>query len=172
MSKYLVYGESHDGASGTLVLDTDEELERFKKTVADDARTRRYAVVEMKDLEFVELPARDLETEFALARARQAELQDMLARDPSAMDDLPVQEIAGFKVVNASGEDLPDDLAEALMEALLQTGQVRVDDEGKIVPVEGSTSEGELMGVDIRLDDAGELVHAEKIDVRTKKQLN
>lgn len=168
---YIVRAESVDGTIGFISVEDDEALQEFIQRLVEHPHTHRYAVIREDDLKHVIVQPAWTDDEFAqAARERAAEIDEALKADPDALKALPGNEIDGFKFVNASGQDLPKEVMEALAQALEETGQLVRDENGNLV--QGTiTSDGALKAIDLRVEN-GELVRTGPVQDFSKKKLN
>lgn len=168
---YIVRAESVDGTVGFISIDDDEALEEFIQRLVEHPHTHRYAVIREDELKYVEVQPAWTDDEFAqAARERAAEIDEALKTDPDALKALPGGEIDGFKFVNASGQELPEEVMKALAQALEETGQLVRDENGKLV--QGTIAdEGALNAIDLRVEN-GELVRTGPVLDFSKKKLN
>lgn len=171
---YVVHAESTDGYVGYVTIDTEEELEEFIERLRQHPDTHRYAIIPLSSLTFVELnPLKTQEERDAEIRARAKEIQDEIAADPERAKSLPGVEIDGFKFVDASGQGLPEEIVRALAQAMEEQGALIRDPlTGKLVKGDSALEEGTVAGMEIRLDEDGELLSSRPIDVNDKSRLN
>lgn len=174
--KYLVYAEASDGRRATFTTSSDDDLNEFLEAVKTDGMTRRYAIIPVDKIEFVHI---DQETtnqdvrmnEIALARFRMESLKDDGQLEDPEAHGLPVHEISGFRFVDASGQGIPEELFQSLIEGMVQSGQLAYDEDGKLVQGPNAPQEGEMVGLEIKRDEDGDVISAERIDT-DKQKLN
>lgn len=76
-------------------------------------------------------------------------------------DKIEVQDIGGFKFVNVGEENIPEDLAKVIMEALVTAGQLVLNEEtGEYMP-SPLLMTGKFQGMSLSVSDDGELEHFE-----------
>lgn len=87
-----------------------------------------------------------------------------------------VFEIGGLKFVDASGENLPRELIEHLVESLVEVGALIRDPEtGTLKPNQDQLPDGVISGVELEVDDEGDLtscrqLSADEIPPELRKQ--